>query len=133
MLSFDGNTAPYLQYAFARIQSIFRKFQEQGGDEHFIRSINTLELSEVEEKRLALKLIQANDVLESVANSGYPHYLCEYLFELTQHYMSFYEQCSVLNAESEGTRHMRLYLCMLTASTLKLGLDVLGIETPESM
>lgn len=133
MLSFEGNTAPYLQYAFARIQSIFRKFQEQGGDEQFIRSINTLELNEVEEKRLALKLMQVNDVLESVANSGYPHYLCEYLFELTQLYMSFYEQCSVLNAESEGARNMRLYLCMLTASTLKLGLDVLGIETPESM
>ncbi len=133
MLSFEGNTAPYLQYAYARIQSIFRKFQAQGGDLKLLHAIDALELNEIEEKRLALKLMQANDVLESVASSGYPHYLCEYLFELTQHYMSFYEQCSVLNAEGENIRSMRLYLCMLTASTLKLGLDVLGIETPDSM
>jgi len=90
-------------------------------------------LKETEERKLALKLMQINDVLDSVASSGFPHYLCEYLFELTQHYMSFYEQCSVLNAETESTKRMRLYLCLLTASTLKLGLDVLGIETPDSM
>jgi arginyl-tRNA synthetase len=130
MLSFEGNTAPYLQYAYARVQSIFRKFAEQGGK---FTQPSVLILNEDAESKLALKVLQVNDVLTSVAKGGFPHYLCEYLFELTQAYMSFYEQCSVLNAKDSNLVQMRLYLCSMTASTLKLGLDVLGIETPESM
>lgn len=130
MLSFEGNTAPYLQYAYARVQSIFRKLAEQGG-QYLLP--NTLLLNEDAERKLALKILQVNDVLVSVAKGGFPHFLCEYLFELTQAYMSFYEQCPVLTAEDKDLVQMRLYLCRLTASTLKLGLDVLGIETPESM
>lgn len=134
MLSFEGNTAPYLQYAYARVQSIFRKFSEQNiGNGSEYTQPNTLTLNEDAERKLALKILQVNDVLVSVAKGGFPHFLCEYLFELTQAYMSFYEQCSVLNADNAQLVQMRLYLCQLTASTLKLGLDVLGIETPESM
>jgi len=130
MWSFEGNTAPYLQYAYARVKSIFRKFSEEGGE--YLQPAY-LEINEDAERKLSLKILQVNDVLVSVARGGFPHFLCEYLFELTQAYMSFYEQCSVLNAEDPDLVQMRLYLCKLTASTLKLGLDILGIETPESM
>jgi arginyl-tRNA synthetase len=129
MLSFEGNTAPYLQYAYARIQSIFRKHEgviEAGKPV-------VLTITEPSERELALKIIQFNDVADSVVQEGYPHYLCKYLYELTQSYMSFYEQCPVLKADNEAQQQSRLYLCKLTASVLQLGLGVLGIETPESM
>ena len=127
MLSFEGNTAPYLQYAYARIQSIFRKL-----DHHFEpASLAALRLVEPAEVSLSLKLLQMNDVIDSVARNGYPHYLCEYLFELTQLYMSFYEQCPVLSGGEQ--KASRLFLCQMTAASLKLGLDLLGIETPDSM
>ncbi len=127
MLSFEGNTAPYLQYAYARIQSIFRKLDE----DFSVDSLDSLSLLEPAEVSLSLKLLQLNDVIDSVARNGYPHYLCEYLFELTQSYMSFYEQCPVLSGGAQ--KASRLYLCQMTAASLKLGLDLLGIETPDSM
>lgn len=130
MLSFEGNTAPYLQYAYARIQSIFRKLEiEKGSLGQQVKVI----INEEAEKLLSLKLLQFNDIALSVAREGYPHYLCKYLYELTQIYMSFYERCPVLKAENNELQQSRLYLCALTASALRLGLDVLGIETPESM
>ncbi len=130
MLSFEGNTAPYLQYAYARIQSIFRKLASEGGQ---LSEVTELHLVAADERKLALKLVRFNDELVKVARSAYPHFLCEYLFELTQVFTVFYEHCSVLKAETPQLREQRLYLCELTASTLKLGLDVLGIATPESM
>ena len=130
MLSFEGNTAPYLQYAYARIQSIFRKLEDEKGS---LSVLTKLQLKELAEKQLALKLLQFNDIVLSVASEGYPHYLCKYLYELTQSYMGFYEQCPVLKAENSEIQQSRLYLCALTASVLRLGLDVLGIETPDSM
>ncbi len=125
MLSFEGNTAPYLQYAYARIQSIFRK---AGNFEH-----NTsLHLSEAAEKQLAVKLLQLAEAIEIVAKEGTPNILCNYLFELAGNFMTFYEACPILKADNE-IKNSRLKLAKLTAQTLKTGLDLLGIETLERM
>ncbi len=129
MLSFDGNTAPYLQYAYTRIQSIFRK---AGVDPVSLDS--DIVITAEEEKALALKLLQFGEVLENVARDALPHLLCTWLYELASLYMSFYEACPVLK---EGvhptTRNSRLRLCHSVARTLATGLDVLGIEVMERM
>jgi arginyl-tRNA synthetase len=125
LLSFEGNTAPYLQYAVARIQSIFRK----AGD---INENAELTLVETAEKQLAVKLLQLEEAIEIVAKEGTPNILCNYLFELSGNFMTFYEACPILPAE-EAIRNSRLKLAKLTAHTLKTGLDLLGIETLERM
>ena len=129
MLSFEGNTAPYLQYAYTRIFSIFRKAGLEL--EEFSANIT---ITEPQEKQLALKLLQFNEVVNQVAVDCYPHSLCNYLYELSSLFMSFYEHCPILKAEIEtATAHSRLQLCGLSATTLQQGLDLLGIEVMERM
>ena len=129
MLSFEGNTAPYLQYAYTRIRSIFRK-----ADIAMDQFSATVIIDEPQEKQLALKLQQFNDVLDQVAADCYPHTLCTYLYELSSLFMSFYEQCPILKADVEkATAHSRLQLSALSADVLKQGLDLLGIEVMERM
>jgi len=125
MLSFEGNTAPYLQYAYARIQSIFRK----AGD---INNNAEISLSEPAERLLATKLLQFSEAVEVVAKDGTPNFLCNYLFELSGNFMSFYEACPIMKAD-EATKQSRLKLAQLTAGTLKTGLDLLGIDVMERM
>jgi arginyl-tRNA synthetase len=128
MLALNGNTAPYLQYAYARIRSIFRKL-----DKPFTPGVNqTIRLATPEEANLAKHLLNFGLTLEAVAEEYRPNFLCIYLYELAGKFTSFYENCPVLKADSE-TRDSRLVLCDLTARVLKQGLDVLGIETVEQM
>jgi len=129
MLSFEGNTAPYILYAYTRIQSIFRKANNQPSD-----ISGDVTLNAPEERFLALKLIQFSDVVHHAARDGMPHILCTYLYELAGELMSFYESCPI-NKESVSNqlKNSRLQLCSLTGQTLKIGLGLLGIETVEQM
>lgn len=127
MLALNGNTAPYLQYAYARIRSIFRK-----GDVGPGFSPAALELGAPEELALARHLLNFGLVLEAVAEDYRPNFLCNYLYELAGWFTAFYENCPVLKSEA-GQRASRLVLCDLAARVLKQGLDVLGIETLEQM
>ncbi len=129
MLSFEGNTAPYLQYAYTRIFSIFRK----AGIDLDTFSAN-VKLTTSEEKQLALKLLQFNEVVNQVAIDCYPHSLCNFLYELSSLFMSFYERCPILKPDIEyKTVQSRLQLCAYSACILKKGLDLLGIEVMEKM
>lgn len=129
MLSFEGNTAPYLQYAYTRIQSIFRKANI---DAEALTGHVTL--NEEAEEVLAQKLIQFSDAVNGVADKGMPHLLCTYLYELSGNFMTFYEACPInKDGVDEATRNSRLLLCAATAKVLKLGLGVLGIHTLERM
>ena len=129
MLSFDGNTAPYLQYAHARICSIFRR----AGTSRDAARHTTPVLSHPSERALALWLLQYDSAVWDALERYSPHRLCTYLYELSSRYTSFYEQCSVLKAESEVMRDSRLALCDLTARILADGLQMLGIDAPEQM
>jgi arginyl-tRNA synthetase len=126
MLALTGNTAPYLQYAYARIKSIFRKSESTN---YQLSSINLIAPEEI---ALAKHLLNFGLTLEAVAEEYRPNFLCNFLFELAGKFTSFYENCPVLKAD-EATRDSRLALCALTARVLKQGLDVLGIETVEQM
>ena len=129
MLSFEGNTSPYLQYAYTRIVSIFRKANLDITDTQ-----STICITEKQEKSLALKLLQFEEVVNQVAVDCYPHTLCSYLYELASAFMTFYEYCPILKAEvPKSTQHSRLVLCSLSANTLACGLDLLGIEVMEKM
>jgi arginyl-tRNA synthetase len=129
MLSFEGNTSPYLQYAYTRICSIFRKAEINLED--FTAKIN---IGKPQEKQLALKLLQFNDVVEQVAAECYPHTLCSYLYELSSLFMSFYEHCPILKSDvPPETATSRLQLAANSAAILKQGLDLLGIEVMEKM
>lgn len=125
MLSFQGNTAPYLQNAYVRIQSIFRK----AGD---VTSASEITLAEAAEKSLAKRLCQFAEIVPTVLNDFRPNVLANYLFELANSFHAFYEACPVLKSE-EPARASRLALCQLTARTLQRGLDLVGIEVPERM
>ncbi|MDB5328807.1 MAG: argS [Phycisphaerales bacterium] len=125
MLAMDGNTAPYLQYAQARIRSIFRKA------ESFTPGA-PITLAAPQELTLAKHLLRLGEVIEDVARDLKPHVLCQYLYDLATKFSGFYEHCPVLKSD-EPTRSSRLALCDLTARTLALGLDLLGIEHPEQM
>jgi arginyl-tRNA synthetase len=129
MLSFDGNTAPYLQYAHARIRSIFRRAQVDAAS---VRGI-TPALHQPQERALALKLLSFDGAVTETAERYVPHRLCNYLFELAQEFTAFYEACPVLRAETKELRDSRLALADLTARVLAKGLDLLGIEAPERM
>jgi arginyl-tRNA synthetase len=130
MLALNGNTAPYLQYAYTRIRSIFRK------GEIDLPTLSTqhpaLDLSAPEEIALAKHLLNFGLILEAVADEYRPNFLCNYLYNLAGLFTRFYESCPVLKADSR-TRNSRLILCDLTARVLKQGLFVLGIETLEQM
>lgn len=128
MLALNGNTAPYLQYAYARIRSIFRK----GGSEEGALKPDISGLNAPEEMALAKHLLNFGIVLETAAEDYRPNFLCNYLYELAGHFTRFYENCPVLKAEGE-TRASRLALCDLTARVLRQGLEILGIETLEQM
>ncbi|MGP8021029.1 MAG: arginine--tRNA ligase [Limisphaerales bacterium] len=129
MLALQGNTAPYLQYAYTRIRSIFRKAEETSNIEH---QTSNIELAAPEEIALAKHLLNFGLTLEAVAEEYRPNFLCNYLFELAGKFTAFYENCPVLKAEN-ATRASRLALCDLTARVLKQGLATLGIETVEQM
>jgi arginyl-tRNA synthetase len=129
MLALNGNTAPYLLYAYTRIRSIFRKGEANAS---LVTRHSPLELSAPEEITLAKHLLNFGLSLEAVAEENRPNFLCSYLFELAGKFTSFYENCPVLKADA-AVRESRLVLCDLTASVLKQGLDVLGIEVVEQM
>ncbi|MEX4489715.1 arginine--tRNA ligase [Haemophilus influenzae] len=129
MLSFEGNTAPYMQYAYTRIRSIFNKTE-----------INStallaapLTIKDDKERTLAIKLLQFEEAVQTVGKEGIPHVLCAYLYELAGIFSSFYEHCPILNAEDEAVKLSRLKLALLTEKTLKQGLTLLGIKTVEKM
>ncbi|EMY7927487.1 MULTISPECIES: arginine--tRNA ligase [Klebsiella] len=129
MLAFEGNTAPYMQYAYTRVLSVFRK---AGIDESALAAAPVV-ISEDREAQLAARLLQFEETLAVVAREGTPHVMCAYLYDLAGLFSGFYEHCPILSAESEEARNSRLKLAQLTAKTLKLGLDTLGIETVERM
>ncbi|WP_204140351.1 arginine--tRNA ligase [Halomicronema sp. CCY15110] len=129
MLALQGNTAPYLLYAYVRVQGISRKggidWQNLGADA-------AIHLEDESEFALAKHILQLDEVITEVAQDLYPNRLCQYLFELSQKFNQFYDRCSVLQAE-ERQRTSRLMLCDLTARTLQLGLSLLGIQVLERM
>ena len=129
MLAFEGNTAPYMQYAYTRVLSVFRKASI---DENAMNDAPVV-IAEDREAQLAARLLQFEETLSVVAREGTPHVMCAYLYDLAGLFSGFYEHCPILSAESEETRNSRLKLALLTAKTLKLGLDTLGIETVERM
>ena len=130
MLALEGNTAPYLQYVYARIRSIFRT-----GNEAFdsFTADTDLPLDAPEEQALAKLILRYGEAIESVAQQLRPHLLTLYLFDLAQSFSSFYSQCPVLKADKPRQRSTRLTLCKLTADTMAHGLGLLGIEVPERM
>ncbi len=128
MLALSGNTAPYLQYAYARIRSIFRK----GGVESGAGAARAITLTAPEEVALAKHLLNFGQTLAAMADEYRPNFLCNYLYDLAGHFTRFYENCPVLKAEP-AVRASRLALSDLTARVLKQGLEVLGIETLEQM
>ena len=130
MLALNGNTAPYLQYAYARIKSIFRKAAAENASP--TEGLPSVTLTAPAEIALARQLLNFGLVLEAVAEEYRPNYLCNYLYELAGEFARFYENCPVLKAEP-GERASRLALCDLTAKVLQQGLALLGIETLEQM
>lgn len=125
MLSFEGNTAPYLQYAYTRVQSVFRKAGQYDANAR-------IQVAEPAEKQLAVMLAQFEDVVVTVADGCFPHHLCQYLYQIATLFSRFYEACPILKSEG-ATRDSRLQLAAWTARTLKTGMDLLGIEVLESM
>lgn len=134
MLSFEGNTAPYLQYAYTRIQSIFRKADECALIQMADTVAGAITIIAPAEKVLVLKLLQFGEAVDQVALDAYPHQLCSYLYELSSLYMKFYETCPILRSDvDQAVRKSRLQLSDVTAKTLSCGLDLLGIEVMERM
>ncbi len=129
MLAFEGNTSPYLQYAHARICSIFRR---AGIDRVAVRTL-TPTLDHVAERALALRLLQFDTAVWDTLEKYSPHRLCTYLYELASEFSAFYEHCPVLRADSEAQKMSRLALCDFTARVMEQGLSLLGIESPEQM
>ncbi|WWO97824.1 MAG: arginine--tRNA ligase [Candidatus Dasytiphilus stammeri] len=128
MLSFDGNTAPYIQYAYTRAMSIFRR--SAINESHLI---HTIKITNDCETMLAVRLLQFHETLVQVANNGTPHIMCAYLYNLASLFSNFYENYSILSISHEKIQQSRLKLVLLTAKILKKGLDTLGIETVEHM
>jgi arginyl-tRNA synthetase len=129
MLSFEGNTAPYLQYAHARICSIFRRAGvERASVRHAVPA-----LDDPRERTLALMLLRFDGAVWEALDGHHPHRLCTYLWELASAFTAFYENCPVLKAEDAAVRDSRLLLCDSTARVLECGLGLLGIRAPEQM
>ena len=129
MLSFDGNTSPYLQYAHARICSIFRRANVE---RQSVRNVTPI-IEHTAERELAMRVLQFDSAFWDTLDKYSPHRMCTYLYDLASSFSSFYEQCSVLKADSDDQRNSRLMLCDLTARVMQAGLGVLGIEAPEQM
>ena len=127
MLAFEGDTGPYLQYAHARLRSIFRRL-----DAPFSAADATFALESPQERQLALGLLALPEAFDVAFSTLQPHKLCTYLFDLAQRFTTFYEACPVLSSEG-ALRAERLALCELTARTLELGLSLLGIAAPQQM
>ena len=130
MLSFEGNTAPYLMYAYTRVASVFRRIDR---DMHQLDDLAPLVLEQEAEIDLAAHLAQFGSLLQYVAREGTPHALCHYLYELAGRFSGFYENCPILAAEQPAQRDSRLRLAALTGRTLQQGLNLLGITTLERM
>ena len=129
MLSFEGNTAPYMQYAYTRIRSIFNRSQIALSEVEQAK----LSITDEKERALAIKLLQFEEGVQVVGKEGTPHVLCAYLYELAGVFSSFYEHCPILNNDDQQVKLSRLKLALLTERTLKQGLDLLGIKTVEKM
>jgi arginyl-tRNA synthetase len=128
MLALDGNTAPYLQYAHARVHSIFRR-----GETTFADAVKgKIALQSPYELALAKQILRLGDVIETVSRELKPHHLCAYLYELASRFSGFFDNCPVLKSE-EPMRSSRLALCAASAQALAIGLDLLGIEHPTQM
>jgi arginyl-tRNA synthetase len=130
MLAAEGRTGPYLQYAHARIHSIFRKAEEMGIAR---RAAASVVLGDPIERRLGLELLDFGTAVVETAETLRPHRMCGYLYELAAAFTAFFEACPVLKAPDEATRDSRLALCALTARVLARGLDLLGIAAPQRM
>jgi arginyl-tRNA synthetase len=131
MMAMNGNTATYLQYAYARTRSIFRK---GGVDPDSIRDQRpAIFLSHPAERALGVALLRLPESLELAASELKPNILTDYLFDMANKYSTFFEGCPVLKAESDERRTSRLALCELTGRTLKYGLGLLGIDVAERM
>ncbi|GFM51681.1 arginine--tRNA ligase [Pseudomonas cichorii] len=128
MLSFEGNTAPYLLYAYTRVSGVFRKLGTP-----FDATQGKIVLQAPQEQELAARLAQFAETLNNVAEKGTPHVLCAYLYDLAGLFSSFYENCPILGADNPDQQQSRLRLAALTGRTLKQGLDLLGLETLERM
>ena len=133
MLALNGNTAPYLQYAYARIRSIFRKAEETSASTSQRFDSSNIQLAAPEEIALAKHLLNFGLTLEAVADEYRPNFLCNYLYELAGTFHALLRELPGAQERSAATRDSRLALCDLTARVLKQGLDVLGIETLEQM
>src|SRR5580693_6365092 len=130
MISFRGNTGPYLQYATARIRSIFRR---AGGDADPALRGSRVAVTATPERALALRLLDFGAVVTGVGETAEPHRLCAYLSDVASLFTAFYEECPVLKAEPESLRAARLALCALTLSVLSTGLGLLGVPVPDRM
>ncbi|EPG9558799.1 arginine--tRNA ligase [Morganella morganii] len=128
MLAFEGNTAPYMQYAYTRVASVFKR-----ADIDADSLTQPIILTDDHERQLAARLLQFEETITAVAREGLPHMMCSYLYDLAALFSGFYEHCPILAAESEELRQSRLKLALLTQKTLKAGLDTLGIGTVEKM
>jgi arginyl-tRNA synthetase len=128
MISFKGNTGPYLQYATTRIRSIFRRAGITDTD-----ASGPILITEPAERELARKLLEFGAVVTAVAESSEPHRLCAYVFDVASLFTTFYEQCPVLKADDEETRRSRLALCAVTLRVLSAGLGLLGVPLPDRM
>jgi arginyl-tRNA synthetase len=130
MLALQGNTATYMQYAYARVQSIFAK----GGVDAASAELNTaIEITAPAERALALELTRLPEAIEATISDYRPNHLTTYLFDLTNRFSTFFDECPVLKAETPAIRASRLALCQLTALTIKQGLELLGIDVVERM
>jgi arginyl-tRNA synthetase len=133
MLDFQGNTAPYLQYAHARVRSIFRKAEASGIDTDPSGLALAAEFHPAE-RRLALELLSFDGAVHATEELLAPHRLCTYLFDLASAFTDFYENCPILRPDTpEDVRRSRLFLADLTARVLAKGLDLLGISAPDRM
>ncbi|QGW79760.1 arginine--tRNA ligase [Pseudomonas alkylphenolica] len=128
MLNFEGNTAPYLLYAYTRVAGVFRKLGKS-----FDEVDGQIVLQAAQEQDLAARLAQFGEILNNVAEKGTPHVLCAYLYDVAGLFSSFYENCPILGAETPEQQQSRLRLAALTGRTLKQGLELLGLETLERM
>nr|WP_218626980.1 arginine--tRNA ligase [Sodalis sp. dw_96] len=128
MLAFEGNTAPYMQYAYTRVASVFKRSGLDEGDLTL-----PVVLNDDHEALLATRLLQFEEAVTTVARDGTPHVMCSYLYDLAGLFSVFYERCPILTADGSDILQSRLKLARLTARTLKQGLDLLGIQTVERM
>ena len=126
-MALNGNSAPYLQYAYARIASVRDKYAERFPDGNI--DAHAISITEATERALAVKLIRFPETLIRATQASKPNVLCDYLYELAQAYSSYYQNVPFLKAE-EGTRESRVRLCGVAAAVIKKGLDLLGIDTP---